>query len=285
MKRMIMLAIALLAISIFVLPVTLSLFSGQHCWYNLTAGGNQVPCEKCHADVAEEMNALAGPHTNETGYGEFKCEYCHRTFDLNDYGQWHSQNINQSIFSNYYFTYASGDDMDAQPGVEAHAASTVPCMYCHSGEDVGNPHPSTFTAKSCSCHGSADGGDPYYYHGDRFYTGSGENPGECVKCHKTGPVTYVPPAGGFSLTTNATDTGSRAAHKTFVMNAISNPDMEDANEACIGCHTKIRVESNFNVTSSLMISVNDSYNLSASYWNVVNISPDGYITYKEVKEG
>ena len=69
------------------------------------------------------------------------------------------------------------------------------------------------------------------------------------------------------------------------MNAISNPDMEDANEACVACHTKIQVESNFNVTSSLVISVNDTYNQSASYWNVVNISPGGYITYKEVKEG
>jgi len=273
MKRMIMLTIALLAISIFVLPVTLSLFSGQHCWYNLSAGGNQVPCEKCHADVAEEMNALAGPHTGETGFGRLKCSYCHRLPPV-----WRRN----TTFENY--TYASGDGTGSQPGVESHAASTIPCMYCHSGDKSGVKHTGWASGNCWGCHQAPNQNPNYRPAHEGRYT----NSEDCRRCHgnaHTGDVYYIPPAGGFSLTTNASDTGSHAAHKTFVMNAISNPDMEDANEACIGCHTKIRVESNFNVTSSLMISVNDSYNLSASYWNVVNISPDGYITYKEVKEG
>jgi hypothetical protein len=64
----------------------MSLFAGQHSFYNIDASGNQVPCTKCHGDVKSELSAngntdptkgpigLAsqGPHAN------FKCEYCHR---------------------------------------------------------------------------------------------------------------------------------------------------------------------------------------------------------------
>ena len=242
-RGLLLLTIAVVAVGVFALPSTVSLFSGQHAWYNISGRSNEVPCEKCHADVMEEMEALAGPHTGETGYGRFKCDYCHRTFDLNDYGGMKSQNINQSIFSRYYYTYASGDGTGAQPGVEAHAASTIPCMYCHSGEDEGGKDTHGVTSNCCLCH--HDGDDDHYYHGNRFYDG-GESTEECecIKCHQVigGEVLYVPPAGGFNLTANATDTGSRAAHKTFVMDAISNTKMEDANEACIACHTSIPVK-------------------------------------------
>jgi len=254
-QKVVLIATAIVALGIFVMPSTVSLFSGQHYWYNISDGGNEVPCEKCHADIAAEMNVLVGPHTNETGYGRFKCDYCHRTFDLNDYGQEQSQNINQSIFSRYYYTYASGDGTGAQPGVEAHAASTVPCMYCHSGEDVGGrgTH-GGFTSNCCLCH--HDGDDDHYYHGNRFYDGgTSTEKCECIKCHPVigDDVLYVPPAGGFNLTANSTDTGRIAAHKSFVMASISNPDMEDANEACIACHTGIPVQINWTHAANLVL--------------------------------
>ncbi|MCW3136768.1 MAG: hypothetical protein N2V77_07540, partial [Canidatus Methanoxibalbensis ujae] len=160
-EKLVLVVTAVVAIGIFALPSTISLFAGQHAWYNISDVGNEVPCEKCHADVAEEMEKITGPHTGETGHGRFKCDYCHRTFDLNDYGPEPNQNINQSIFSRYYYTYASGDGTGAQPGVEAHAASTVPCMYCHSGEDEGGKGThGTFTSNCCLCH--HDGDDDHY---------------------------------------------------------------------------------------------------------------------------
>ena len=55
-------------------------------------------------------------------------------------------------------------------------------------------------------------------------------------------VRMYPAGGGFGLTIDTADTGNMAVHKTFVMNSISNPDMEDANEACIACHTGIAVK-------------------------------------------
>jgi len=61
-NKIALLAIAIVAIGIFTLPSTVSLFSGQHSWYDLSGGGNQVPCEKCHADIATVyQNAFAHP--------------------------------------------------------------------------------------------------------------------------------------------------------------------------------------------------------------------------------
>lgn len=75
--------IALVGVGVFALPATMSLFSGQHSFYNIDATGNQVPCVKCHGDVKMELSSGAntdptkgpltpGPHAN------FQCEYCHR---------------------------------------------------------------------------------------------------------------------------------------------------------------------------------------------------------------
>ena len=273
MKRMIILAIALLAISIFVLPVTLSLFSGQHCWYDISLQKNQIPCKKCHADVYEEIMSMeplnkkiAGQSNSPHSYMDENCELCHRT----------CFNMTYNSGTGKYekspgFTYASGKDGGSTPGVEAHAASTIECMDCHGipREGVYWNHWSyeEYDGRCFLCHGGSG-----YYHG-QYTTIPGRGYNDFIS------------AGGFGLGTTSTDTGEHAAHKAFVLDSINDTELEGSNEACIACHTKIRVESNFNVTSSLMISVNDSYNLSASYWNVVNISPDGYITYKEVKEG
>jgi len=75
--------IALFGIGVFALPSTMSLFAGQHSFYNIDATGNQVPCVKCHGDVKAELgsnantNPLAGPLTAGP-HANFKCEYCHR---------------------------------------------------------------------------------------------------------------------------------------------------------------------------------------------------------------
>ena len=303
--RNFLLILAIASVISFMMAQTASIFAGQHVWYNLSSGndvGGQIPCEKCHADVAEEMSLLLGPHTGETGYGRMECEFCHRTFWFEE-----ADDVNQTIYNRYFYTYAqvNYESIGVQPGKEAHAASTIPCMYCHSGAEWGWYHSYRFTNKACSCHGTADTGSTgdwreYYYHGDRFFTGCAKDdpncpvpatqdvPGECIKCHGTGdgsthgPI-YIPPAGGFGLTTNASDTGRNASHLSFVLSAIENEMMEDANEACIACHTKMRVEIWFNVTTEAKITVNNSYNRSYSYWDVEAITPSNYTTYKEVK--
>jgi len=64
-NKVALMVIAVVAIGIFALPSTVSLFSGQHTWYNLNDTGSQVPCEKCHADIDDEMISTDnGVHRN-----------------------------------------------------------------------------------------------------------------------------------------------------------------------------------------------------------------------------
>ena len=118
-KKIVLLSLAVVASGIFTLPATVSLFAGQHVWYDLSPDENDVQCEKCHADVAAEMSCT-GPHAS------MECWYCHKTANLTG------------------FTYASGDGTGSTPGKEAHAASTVECMACHEGFVINyNPLPNS----------------------------------------------------------------------------------------------------------------------------------------------
>jgi len=292
-SNIVLLTVAVIALGIFAMPSTISLFAGQHTWYNLSDGndlGGQLPCEKCHAEVANEMKALIGPHTNELGYGRLECEFCHRTFGIDDYNNRGDRNpINETRYGKYRYTYGQvGPKVtDVTPGKEAHAASTVPCMYCHSGNKSG-PVPiingvTHGGVVGCVCHGVEDGGDPYYFHGDRFYTTTSttEKAEACLKCHGTGygpadaPM-YIPPAGGFGLTANASDTGELAAHKTFIEKSIEDTNMEDANEACIACHTHIPVKINWTHRYSLELNATPEFaKVPPTHFNVTAWSING----------
>ena len=276
--KMFLIVTIFFSVGVLVLPSTVSLFAGQHVWYSLSNNTSDVPCEKCHADIVDEMKVLAGPHTGETGYEKFKCEYCHRVFPLegpgDKTGDYKSTNVNQSLNSTYFHIYARVSSTKVQPGKEAHAASAVPCLYCHSGENSGSFHGSF--VGGCSCHKGSHGHDTPEYFNDQ----------DCWNCHHkkaTGGVVYIPPAGGFGLTAAANDTGINASHYSFVMQAINNQTLTDANEACIACHTKIKLKINFNVTTEAKIVVNNSYTTASSYWDVADVSPSNYTTYEEVK--
>ncbi len=100
--------IVFFSLGILVLPSTVSLFAGQHLWYNLSGTGNNVPCGKCHADVYDELTANStAPHSN------MRCESCHRANLSVQYA---------SVTSSY---------TSATPGKQAHAATVVACMLCH----------------------------------------------------------------------------------------------------------------------------------------------------------
>ena len=120
--KLLLLAATMAALGVLVLPSTVSMFAGQHYWYSLSGEGNDVPCEKCHADVFEELSKsefhthweASGWNPNVTGEADrYDCAACHR--------------------SNLSITYAnvSGSFKSYTPGKEAHAASVVACMMCH----------------------------------------------------------------------------------------------------------------------------------------------------------
>ena len=68
--------ISLLAIFLFISFISVfALFGQGHVWINISQSGNQVPCEKCHANIVAEFDAMpsGAAHKNES------CEYCHRS--------------------------------------------------------------------------------------------------------------------------------------------------------------------------------------------------------------
>ena len=60
------LVIAIIGIGLFILPSTLSMFAGQHSWYDPSERG--IPCDKCHFLEKEELMGSSGPHS--TLYGD-----------------------------------------------------------------------------------------------------------------------------------------------------------------------------------------------------------------------
>ena len=275
-KKIALMAIAVVAIGIFALPSTVSLFSGQHSWYNLndwSAGHTTVPCEKCHADIAAEMETHTGPHTELSGswsggsFSRLYCEDCHRVFfsyNRTEQGQ------NPADYSPKY-TYALGGT-GSTPGKEAHAASTVECMDCHGV--VGDEKLSQWgcpTAKHTT-------GVPYSY---------GQ---PCKRCHYNNILSpeYAFVAGGFGLIKGqkaiygfqydpANDTGERAAHKQFVLDAMEDDLMEGANEACIACHTRVGV--NITWTKKVYLEFTAIEN-EAGNWTIASFTAGGTnVTY------
>ncbi|MFO7967507.1 MAG: cytochrome c3 family protein [Archaeoglobaceae archaeon] len=119
--RIVVLLVALLAIGILVLPSTVTLFAGQHNWYNVSGTDEgEIPCKKCHADIYDEYKNTGVHGSLSGGENEFTtgddidaaCYACHRAGNI---------------------TYASGDGVvNWQAGEEAHAASTIACMACHT---------------------------------------------------------------------------------------------------------------------------------------------------------
>ncbi|MFP3909087.1 MAG: hypothetical protein ACLFVX_04430 [Archaeoglobaceae archaeon] len=280
-SKLVIFFLALVAIGFLALPSTVSLFAGQHYWYNLEGSGSDIPCKKCHADIYAEMDTHVGPHSGETyidsakyspgghqSMGNFPCFYCHTWYYTNN-------------------QHASVEGTTVVAGEEAHAASTVSCIACHRGqEEVYTTYeswdPNWGEARldgpaeheeycndqdSCvggGCHDDPSDWDEFPEHGiDIAGVEAGIPDGHCKRCHcnlepggSTGnyesySIFHVPPATGFGITyfnqsgAYGWDTGSMAAHKAFVDRSRDTDILRDENEACIACHTGIAVKINW----------------------------------------
>ncbi|MFQ6055932.1 MAG: hypothetical protein ACE5J3_08140 [Methanosarcinales archaeon] len=206
-SQTILLAIAAVAIGVFAMPSTVSLFTGQHTFYN----GSSVKCEKCHMDIYEEFKKIvdSGGSTahasakwtgGTAGQKFFECTECHRV-DIN---------------ISYY--YQKGLTSGEKP--KAHAAQTVPCLACHKGElKESGMH------KLRNKYGMAKGG-----------TG-------CDNCHyhPKGPRQGDPKVAKIEKIDEEI-TGTDAVHTPYYYQSLypdnqTNITLKDANTACIGCHT------------------------------------------------
>lgn len=185
-SKLVLVAIAIVAVGLFALPSSVSLFSGQHTWYDLSlTEGSDVPCQKCHDDINDEMvSADNGVHEALAGPG---CD-CHRV------------NTTGVAIGGY-------DGNAPVPGTTSHAAETIACMICH--EEDGDKQLAGYP----------------------FAGGFSQSLVEASAGGSTTPYTYS--SGGIG--------GEHAAHNQFIGQAIHDPLMEDSNEACIACHTRVGV--------------------------------------------
>jgi len=248
-SNLVLMTIAVVAVGIIAMPSTISLFAGQHAWYNISGEGNEVPCVKCHADVYEEFKQSDVHKTLAEGSGakswDFGTDYevnkacgaCHRAA-YEELGK---------------ITYAEGDGEAATPGVQAHAASTVACMACHQveGNYTNAPPAGGFE-------------DPY-----NNSSGLGITDGMTAD-----PVT------GFNFSYNSSDyPGGHAAHQGFIEGAIAFERMEDSNEACIACHTHVPVKISWKHAYSLEFNAtyDPSLLLPPTHFNTSNYDTNGTI--------
>lgn len=210
MSNKLLLLIAVTAIGILVIPETISLFSGQHNFYDTMQNGNQVPCEKCHSDV---YNELSQPGTVNLVHKIMGCEQCHITAAPNSEGNFQR--------------------------IQFHAATTASCIDCHN---------------STLLYGTFDhsAAIPYMQSGQIG----------CLTCHQN-PQSLP---GNFSAVNIFT--GSAEAHKYFANGAKNSLLLKDANEACISCHTHIKVNIVWTKVTTLSLDVG----INNNKWNITNIT-------------
>ena len=204
------------AVGIYVLPPTLSIFLGQHDWYYLDNPGSDVPCQKCHADIYEELelSPLHKKWGNSAIADTSDCEACHR--------------------GNFSIVYANASA--GQPGKEAHAASRTECMYCHGNTSVATFH-------------------------------------------------NAPIAGGFGISDLPSDTGVNSTHFEMIVGTGADSNIYPGeSEACILCHTNVKVRINFTSYIGYSITAENTITSSTSEWVIGGISPSNFIAYSEVKK-
>ena len=245
-----------------------------------------MPCEKCHADIAAEyQNAFA--HPLYAPHKTYSCSHCHR---LSGFGENNGTGV----------TYASGDGNGSTAGQQAHAAVAVECMDCHDLNYMwGRPPPPP--------------GDHHKFNPQYQTQPPGQNPGggPYPGCGWGGPPEkgprncHAPPrqqdniamirAGGFGLTdfdnmsayyyfrTWQNDTGEKAAHRKFVLDAINSTLMEGANEACVACHTKVGVNITWTKNEYLEFTVIED---EAGNWTIPGFTAGGEnVTYVNSSNG
>lgn len=144
--QVLILAIAIIAIGLFILPSTLSMFVGQHQWYSVKNSSDMEElCAKCHADEVESWEANivnGGAHaTFDVNYpGVSGCTICHQINEtiLEDY------NLDASLdgyefedFTQFGFDSATDEaSFRWRNQTTPHAAIKVDCADCHYNATV-----------------------------------------------------------------------------------------------------------------------------------------------------
>lgn len=137
-KNILLLGVAIIAIGLFVIPSTMSMFVGQHQWYSVRTADSQYDlCQRCHpAEVGEwKANLARGGAHAAYGTANTGC-FCHQVNNtkLATFGF----NATTTGFTFEVFN-ESGDINSTAASWEGewrsndtqHAAITIDCADCH----------------------------------------------------------------------------------------------------------------------------------------------------------
>lgn len=208
MNKKTILLVAIMALTVFLLPSAVSLFTGQHTWYSPAELDGK--CNKCHQIIVDELQSSEnGVHTSFQG----RCSGCHTTGTINDTGA-------------FWFSRAANRTKQGW-----HAATTISCVTCHSGVGTYNPAKYNATTGTWAAHSNsllnpseAHGAFylasmstvPEYYDngtvkpnsGVQNVTGTKGGNAACLACHThTGFESNWKPTAGMSINVSYNDAG------------------------------------------------------------------------------
>lgn len=287
--KLIWVLIALGGISIWLIPNTLSLFSGQHSFYNIDPVGSQISCSKCHGDIELEIH---------TGFihNNFTCSDCHRVQKGVQYASGddayerliyinvtgpsilHNRNLVTTLknYQNSNFpTSISGEitiDQWADAGNDIvefrdentqYAGNMTPgdtgILYNYANESEittyinGVPKDSDIITRDGALNVRNISVDPEPYGTDDL-TGAGSKVVTSgTLAHATSTILCAECHGEYI--NNTPD----AIHESFIKYGMEH----NTNDNCIACHTSIAVSINWNRPSTLAIETNSNgYNIT-----------------------
>ncbi len=162
-KQVILLSFAVVAIGLFVLPDTMSMFVGSHRWYSVRTASEQYKmCERCHIAEVGEWNANTGAHSAYSQlYAPNTGCFCHQINDTR-LSLWINTS-NVSVYGYEFFNESGSVNGSNSTSFQAgwrskatpHAATTIYCVDCHinSTAQLNNPneaHSAFFNATKLS---------------------------------------------------------------------------------------------------------------------------------------
>lgn len=196
---------AIVGIGLFVLPSTLSMFAGQHAWYNLN--NDKMPCQKCHFIEMDEIASTNGPHSinynlsrlndsaaanasyatlnawDDAGTIQDRCYGCHQV-----------QNVGANDFNNS----------------EVHAAVRVECIWCHPWVEYELTNTAAGASHGAFYNDTNVSGTDYLMNANKACVGCHTHVGVNISWQRLENVTYNvtmnTSTGDYNVTWNATDT-------------------------------------------------------------------------------
>lgn len=158
------------AVGLFAAPQAVALFQGGHIWYDK----DNIPCQKCHADVFAQLDGSAHHQDIGSAYGmtsyEGECRACHQVGDWEENAHMAVTPLCVSCHPHVHDELAKETESHKQfykDTLEAGKANYA-CLGCHTHTDVNikytRPTKYGFSANAAQpayddCDGNAELGD------------------------------------------------------------------------------------------------------------------------------